>query len=213
MAGPDWFRRESWSAADQRQFYARLERSRSPFQKAQYVRIQALHLATVDTREAHEAALELLDMLLKRWPESSQLTQAYLQQAHSRYALGDVSGAVESFRNALDSQRVNVGIRTDVSLDFAWLIATQPLNMLFTEALAALDEFPAGPFPVQRYREAAARALIFAATGHEENAKLWAQRALDAAAARESPFRYHRQLGLVRHPDATVYATMESLAA
>ncbi|MFO1396528.1 MAG: hypothetical protein U1F48_05640 [Burkholderiales bacterium] len=165
MTQGDWFRRSTWSEIDRAAFFARLSRSRSEFHKAQYVRIQAFHLAEADTPEMHSAALELLGLLFRDWPENSQLAQAYDQRARSLLALGNVDGAIESFRMALDAQRNEPSIRTDAHLGLAWLVATSAIATEYTEALEALDEFETGPFPTQQYSAAAARALILDATG------------------------------------------------
>jgi hypothetical protein len=43
----DWYRKTTWSEADQADFFARFKRSRTPYNKAQYLRIQANYLEGV----------------------------------------------------------------------------------------------------------------------------------------------------------------------
>lgn len=214
MRKAEWFRRQKWTADDRKDFLARLNRTRASSQKAQYVRIQAVHLAEADTREGHAAALELIDMLLSTWPtETLQVIPAQHQKGKSLLALGDATGALASFRDCLQAQRATASIRTDAAVDFAWLVATTSVVTEYSQALAALDEFPEGPFPIQQYRGATARALILSATHRCDEAKTWASRALNAEAATSSPFRYHRLLGLVKNPNARVHAQLKTIAA
>ncbi|HEX8904722.1 MAG TPA: hypothetical protein VF771_07775, partial [Longimicrobiaceae bacterium] len=80
----------------------------------------------------------------------------------------------------------------------------------------ALAEFAREePFPAQRYRGAAARAMIADRRGDRAAARTWARAALAAAAETEtdSPFPRHRGLGLVRAADPEVFARLRELAA
>lgn len=80
MSITDWFRRSSWTARDREEFDARLQRSRGPANKAQYLRIQALHLAEAGL---HTAAIDLLDKLLREFPCRTELASAHQQRAES----------------------------------------------------------------------------------------------------------------------------------
>ena len=82
------------------------------------------------------------------------------------------------------------------------------------DAIEALEEFGGGEvFPVSVYRHAVTRALIADAMGERATARGYAQQALAAAAKDESPFRYHRKLGLVRFVDPDVLAKLRELCA
>ncbi len=101
----DWFRRTSWTPADPAAFMSRLGRSRKPFHKAQYPRIQALHLAREARPPLHGAALALLDLLLRDDPEASQLAAAHQQRAECLAALDRRIEALEELRLALEADR------------------------------------------------------------------------------------------------------------
>jgi hypothetical protein len=77
----DWFRRKTWTQADQDAFFARLNRSRSAGKKAQYLRIQALSLQSAGTEEMLRASIALLDQIFEEYPDAVDLAQAYLQKA------------------------------------------------------------------------------------------------------------------------------------
>ena len=70
MGRHDWYRRTTWSQTDREAFHARLKRSRSEEGKAQYLRIQALHLQETGDPERIAAAVELLDELLAKYPDT-----------------------------------------------------------------------------------------------------------------------------------------------
>jgi len=55
----DWHRKTTWSEADQVGFFARLKRSRTAYNNAQYLRIPAKSLEGVGSHEMLKAALEL----------------------------------------------------------------------------------------------------------------------------------------------------------
>jgi hypothetical protein len=97
-------------------------------------------------------------------------------------------------------------------LDFGWLVATTPLPEFYDEALGLLSEFTHNDFPVDQYRASAIHALIFHACGQLEQARRYANFALQSAAARHSGFRYHAKLGLVEAPDEKIYRRLRILA-
>jgi tetratricopeptide (TPR) repeat protein len=208
----DWYRRKTWTSKDHEEFFARLKRSRGGFHKAQYARIQAYELLTTRTRNAYDAALELLDMILAEWREDAQLALVYHHRAECFLGLGDTQRAVEAYRQVLETQRVIRGTMTEGHLDFGWLVVTAPMPDLYDEALAVLDEFGHEAFPVQRYRASAIRALIFDSRGQREQARAYAHIALHEAAATNSGFRYHALLGLVSSPDERVHEKLKTIA-
>jgi tetratricopeptide (TPR) repeat protein len=208
----DWFRRKTWTAKDREDFFARLQRSRGVLHKVQYARIQAYELLTTRTPKAYSAALELLDLILADWREDAQLASVYHHRAECFAGLGDVPRALDAYRQVFRTQRTRKGELTMAHLDFGWLVATTPLPDCYDEALGLLNEFTHNGFPVHQYRAGAIRALIFAARGQREQARGYAQLALQAAAARHSGFRYHAKLGLVKSPDEKVYKRLKLLA-
>lgn len=101
MASDDWFRRTSWTDDDRTDFSVRLQRARK-FNRPQYLRIQAVHLAGAGN---HVAALELLDRFLHLYDHGIDLAQAQLQRAESLLATGNEFDAINAFRASLDAER------------------------------------------------------------------------------------------------------------
>lgn len=117
MAREDWYRRQTWSEDDQRNFFDRLKRSRGDYNKAQYLRIQALYLLESGL---YREAVRLLTMLREQYPhEDSQETSAFLQKAECLWAIGDRPGSFEAYGKALTAQRRHPNSRSFVALSFA----------------------------------------------------------------------------------------------
>ena len=122
MNSHEWFRRTTWSATDRDEFLARLKRSRTHFQKSQYLRIQAGHLQDIGTEPMLRAARELLDLLIAEYPDRSQLSLAFQQRAQCLSDLGDYDEAIDSYRKSFDAQREARNVRPMAYLDFGELV-------------------------------------------------------------------------------------------
>jgi hypothetical protein len=209
----DWFRRSTWSDNDRDEFETRLRRAR-PTGRAQYLRIQAFHLADAGRDDLLSPALELLRRLLAEYPESGEVAAAEHLRAKCHERMGDTLLAVEAYRAAMEAERRRPTIRTDAALDFALFVSRRSLASLFAEVSSILDEHvdDLRPFPIQRFKFHAARALL-AVSREPEKARNDAALALKEAAATDSGFRYHPQVGLVGDTDETVRQRLERLAA
>lgn len=198
MTGEAWFRRTRWSPSNRADFQARLARSRSAGARAQYLRIQALHLQQIGSEPMYEAALELLDQLLADYPMAVELSEAHAQRAECLAGLGRTEEALQAFRAALEVQRrfpYSTGL---AHIKFAELAFKLRREELFTEALAVLDEFGGKEFlPAPAYRFAAAYALLSDTAGNRSAARHFARAAIVAASATKSGLHHRPELGLV----------------
>lgn len=156
-----WFRRTTWTDDDRTDFSGRLNRARK-YNRPQYLRIQAVHLADADN---HVAALELLDQFLDIDDGGIDLAQAQLQRAASLLATGNVCDAVDAFRASLDAERKRPNVQTEAWLLFPWcIIETQNLD-LYAEASDILSEFAnrrSLTFPISEYRFHCVKAILLA---------------------------------------------------
>jgi tetratricopeptide (TPR) repeat protein len=160
------------------------------------------------------AALELLDLLIAEYPEGSQLASAFHQRARCLSDLGEHAAAIDSYRRSFEARRNAPGWKDLAYLDFGELVLALRREELYDEALAVLSEFGGDEvFPVHQYQAACIRSLIADQRGDEATARRFAQEALAAASATESPFRYHRMLGLVTFVDPEVMERLRALSA
>lgn len=214
MAKIEWFRRTSWTERDAAEFDDRLARSRGGDRKAQYLRIQAVHLFETGDLCLTRVALGLIDRLLAEFPDPFQLAPALSLRAEALVDLGRPDEALETYARALAARRAFPQVGDDGYIGYAELILALRRQELYDAALEALDEFADSvQFPVQEFRVAACRALIASDLGDSNTARRRAREALEAAAKSESPFRYHRKLGLVRGVDPLAFQRLQSLAA
>jgi len=206
----DWYRRKTWTETDQEEFLARLGRCRKQANKAQYLRIQALHL-----EEKYPAAsLELLQRIISEFPDHFELAQTYVQMARCQIALSDPDAAVLSFRKALAREVEFPSMLTHAYLDFPVFVVVNDRRDLFPEVDALLSEHASRlTFPVDHYKFNMCRALIADHRGDSTSASQHATAALSAAAEQHSGFRYHPEVGLVKKQDKTIQKKLAALAA
>jgi len=208
----EWYRRSTWTPRDREEFDARLARSRGQHRKAQYLRLQAYHLHETGDARLLPAALELLDRLVSEFPDPLQLGLAFSLRADLLIDLGQSDAAMAAYENALAARRSFPHFSDDAYLGYVELVLALKRDTLYDAAQRILDEFPVGPFPIQIFRDAGARALLAAARGETDDAREWARTALEAAERSQSPFRYRRRLGLVRGADPLTIQRLQELA-
>jgi tetratricopeptide (TPR) repeat protein len=182
MSSDDWFRRSTWTEADREDFNARLKRSRGSGNKAQYLRIQALHLAQAGQ---HEGAIELLIRMIADFPEQMQLAQVHAQKADSLAKSGHIDAAIVEYREALQTERDFPNVRTLAWLDFGWLVVEKQLIDFYGEALQVLQEFrdeQSLKFPDIEYRYSVIQSLLADARGEKALSREFAKQALTEGA-------------------------------
>ena len=194
MANDDWFRNESWDAATEAKFRAKLARSRSS--RPQYLRIQAGYL----TQSHPHVALDLIDEYFNTGDESD-VQMAYWTRAEAYRRMGQVDEAVTAYREALCWEQSHPGRLSPARSSYPKYVAELRLVDEYGYALDVLVNcFRAEDhqFPLIAYEWNGSHALILSELGHHAEAQEFAERALRAAQRTESPFRYHRNLGIVR---------------
>jgi tetratricopeptide (TPR) repeat protein len=208
----DWFTKKTWSEADQADFFARLKRTRTPHHKANYLWVQARELDNVGLPLE---AMTLLDKVLSEFPEPFWLPLVCQLKAEIFVKFGDLDQAIAFYRRALDIERKHPNHRTQAVYDFGKLVTENKMTMLYDEALAVLKEMetPGTKFPDAVYKINGIFAVVAEHKGQVEEAKKFAQAALDAAVKDKSDFRHHPKFGLVKDKKSKFYETIEAIAA
>ena len=193
----DWFRHSTWESHDREDFARRLARAPAA-NRAQYLRIQGVHLAEAGL---HEPAIGILRRVVDEYPQSLDVAPALSELSRCLLATGAVTESLDVLRRCIRREQEFPNVRTDAWLDFAFTVARLRVSQFYTEAAASLDqgalrEGRTPLFPVQRFKLHAARAMLMVACG-EPGADAEAKRALDAAALETSGLGYHSGLGLV----------------
>jgi len=193
-------------------FHARLRRSRSEAGKAQCLRIQALHLQQTGDPERIAAAVELLDELVAKYPDRTQIAQAHVQRAECLDALDRASEAIVSFRAGIAAQREFPGVRTRVALVFGMFCLRRDLVELLDEVAGYVNELAdESPFPRDVFEANAVLAIAHAHRGDAKAARAYAEGAIAAAKQRTSGFARHAGLGLVEHVDPRLVSKLRAL--
>jgi tetratricopeptide (TPR) repeat protein len=211
----DWYVRSTWTKADEADFFARFKKSRGLSNKAQYLIRQAECLEDTGSKKLLRAAIMLLDMMLKEFPEEFHLAEAHGQKASCLAKLGYRAGAITHYRLALKALRECPGHQVPVAYDFGKFIVENKMRKFYDEVLAAVDDYMklAGvDFPSEIYLYNGIRAVIAAERKDRENAKKNAQIAFDAANENNSGVKHHPGFGVVQNRKSKFYKSVEAIA-
>jgi tetratricopeptide (TPR) repeat protein len=216
MSKTEWYRRTTWTDQDREEFNSRLKRSRGASNKAQYLCIQAQHLADAGQLTA---AVELLDRYFAEYPEEQLcLPSAHGLKAECLDGLGQLDSALQEYRAAIQIERQARYVSTNVWLDFGWLVVKRQLSHHYEEVSNVLDEFREKTeegltFPAIEYRYFAIQAMLAKARGDWNEAQELARKALAEADKDDSGLRYHPRVGLVGKERAEFELSLKALAA
>ena len=179
MGKEDWYRKTTWSDADQLAFFARLHRSRSRFHKAQYLSIQAMYLKQQNEPTLANAAVALLQHIVQEYSDQAEMMQTAWFELYRYYgAQGDVESALDALTKAVEALQQSPNYITEAYLAFALMVIKHNRTHLFEKAESLLDEFGSNS---HSYEVNGARAIISAHRGDMASAKMFALRAMDAA--------------------------------
>lgn len=206
----EWYRRSVWSSEDAKEFDNKLMRAQAG-NRPQYLRIQAVHLAEASL---DAPALQLLERMLVEYPDDHFIALAHSQRADILLRLEKIEEAIVAYRQAMEAQRAKPNVHTNAYLEFAWLVANTNRVSLFDEALNMLEEFGGDEaFPVLIFKYFGALAIIQATNGNLSAASGHAKKALAAMKEKESGFRNHPNIGLVRDVEPNILDRLNNIAA
>ena len=194
MSRDDWYRNTSWDSTTEAAFRAKLARARTS--RPQYLRIQASYL----TETFPDTALQLIEEYFDTGDEFDVPT-ALCARAEAYLALGRTAEAVDAYKQALEWEVAHPGYISTARIDLPKLVAADRISSEYVYALDVLTTrfSPMDhQFPSVRYFWNGSCALIAYDQGEAVEAKEFAERAMRAATETESPFRYHRTVGVVR---------------
>ncbi len=189
MGKGDWYRKATWSLEDQKDFFDHLSRATGSSEKAEYLRKQAYCLQTQASPPNNEAALLLLEQLIKEFPDPAQIGLAYLQKAKCYEDMGQVDQALQAYREAVKLSKSGAGnYGTDAPLHFGIFVVKHRLIEHYNEVLESLEGTePILLFPFARYMACATMSLIVDDTGMKDKAREYAVKALEVIGPDSSP--------------------------
>ncbi len=209
----EWFRQPTWSPQTEAEFFARLAKSRGAFQKAQYLRIQAHCLQTEGGAADLPVAVRLLEMLVRDYPDESQLALALKQLAECLDRMNKPDQALAAYEQSFEAMRAHPGVYGNQAQSYGMFCAKRKLVAEYDKVLRRLsDEEHTIAFPLQRYNENAIKALIFDSRKKFNEARAFAKAAIEASGADHSGFHRHAKLGLVEHVDEEIHDALKRIA-
>jgi hypothetical protein len=211
----EWYRRESWTQADEADFNEHLRRSRQVFHRCQYLVIQAGVLQRTGSPGLLPVAVALAERAISDHPHQMFLAGAHLVKANALADLGRHADAIDAYRAAVAAQRAQPGVKHLTHLDFGELLVALRRPDLYPEVESLFPEFGDSDqmFPANAFRHHYLRAVFAAARGDMPEAGRQARFALEAAARTQTEFRYHRRLGLFKGAPVDVLDELRALAA
>lgn len=214
MAKQEWFRKESWSLEDESDFFAHLKRARTSYNKAQYLNIQAVTLNSMKDLNLAAAAITLAQKCIDDFPEErSQTAHSYCIIGESYEQLGKIEDAVSAYLKCIETQRKFPNFLTNAPTKFAMLVVRHKLIEQYASAAEILNEYKRfNYFPFELFQHWGCLAIIADQSGYENDAKLFAGLALDAAHQLHSGFAHHPDLGLVADRSSDFYKQLEEIA-
>ena len=194
----DWYRRQTWTEVDEKEFFEKLGRARKDG-RAQYLRIQAVTLIDTYDKNLLKVAETLLSKMLKEYPENN------FERGSALYSLGDISKrfedydtAIDYYKQALDFEKIYPQVKTMAYLDYSELVVRKGYSELFGKLERILLKRYSGLlFPVEKYKVNSLLSIICKHKNDNEKAKYYATVAEENANAEISGLRYHKYLGVV----------------
>jgi tetratricopeptide (TPR) repeat protein len=212
MSKNDWYRRTTWDQADEDDFMARLNRARTDFNKAQYLRIQALYLQTEADPPLYEKSIKLLDLLFEKYPQSYEVASALLQKAQCLENLGRIKQATDAYIRSVEMDQKTSNINTRAPLEFARFVVKQRLKKHYKRAAKTLrDSKMLMLFPESVYLANSAMAIISEEQGNRRKAQKYASLALNALSVKDSGLHMRPEVGLVKDPDKEILERLKSI--
>lgn len=208
----DRFRSSSWTDGDRQRFEAKLARARKT-SRAQYLRIQAWHLAQSDDANARDAAGALYRRVLDDYRDDelqAAMAASDLGRWHRRR--GEVVEAIEAMRAAVSQEDALGSLDWGADIDLAEMLLETGGDPAEVERLLARAGARRIAFKATRWRWFVASARLARNAGDHERAREHAASALGELADEEPDFARHPDLGRIE-ADPDVVREMTSMAA
>lgn len=199
----DWYRKKTWTAADQEEFFSKL--SRAPKEnRPQYLKVQALELMRTGRPGLLDVAEKLLNQLLAEYPDDKVNKSASLHtlgKIHHRRK--DFETALEYYQQAVDFETEYPNVKTGVDIDFSELVVKLNKTQYFDLAQKLMEaNIEKAFFPVEQYKASSILAAIHKMRGEHVEFERYKKLAEESAAQKTSNLKNHPDLGLVKKRDS-----------
>lgn len=206
MSSEDWYRNETWDEDIEAAFFVKLKRSRS--QRDQYLIIQAVHIK----ENFPDKALKLIGIYFETKTTTYHDGRAWDVRRDVYLAAEKYDDAINCMKVSLQIERENPKFQGTSATLYPYLIACRAIKHEYEGVLTFLDSIELkSPFPDAHFKWNAALSLIHADLKNTPKSKYHAKLALEAAEVKQSPFRYHRSLGVVGNEHIDTIGKLEKI--
>jgi len=207
MAQDDWFRNKTWNNDIESRFEEKLSRSRTTFNKAQYLRVQAGYLLDASNEDFQIVGVNLMERLLRDFPTEEFETILGKEQLGDYYfRKGDFTRAETFYKHVTDRYKLKSRSGTSGVADIKLveiilaLDQTDKFNMAY-QLLINDFKMTGGTFAMSmngnRFFYSRIVAELCYRLGRKSEAKTFAESALELAKIAAPQFRRHKTVGLV----------------
>ncbi|MBS1509064.1 MAG: hypothetical protein JSS79_20670 [Bacteroidetes bacterium] len=206
MGQVEWYRNTTWDKDTSELFETKLKRARGPFNKAQYLRIQASYLLDSANSEFQNVGLQLMRRLIEEFPTEDFSTIFGKEQLGDYfYKTGQFEEAEHFYRQVTDhyKRKSRSGTSGVADVKLAETILELDKRDKFEEAYKLLTvdfEATGGSLSLNddRFFYTRVAAELCDQLDKKEEAKRLAGLALEIAKITEPQFTRHKTVGLVR---------------
>jgi len=209
-----WYRKKKWDTDDQADFFLKLKRCKTDFDKVQNLRIQAVELSYAPELIHH--SISLLRYSIANFPNSREFLLAHTILARYLALTGQIDAAISTYLTGIDYKTLPECVEeTTLPIEFAAFVVSEELMTLFDVAEKTVKEYldRGGRLllPIDHFHINGALAIFSAARGNMLEAEGYAKQALDAANQKHSGLNNHPKLGLVNQKESAFYKRVISL--
>ncbi|MGN7784464.1 hypothetical protein ACTJIJ_08055 [Niabella sp. 22666] len=173
----DWYRRKTWTKADEEEYFAKLARARKDG-RAQYLRIQAIELIETKDKNLLAVAESLLNKILIDYPDNRiEKSQTFNSLGEIYKRREDYETALEYFQKSLDFEKEFPNVITTAYLNFSETVIRAEKTELYVKVENLLTEKinqDTLKFPIQNYVMYSVMAIIAEYKGNWEQVKIYA---------------------------------------
>lgn len=209
----DWYRKETWTKEDEKDFFLHLAKSRGEYNKAQYLKIQAFTLYETHKKKYFDAILTLLDKYFNDFPNENNFKCECLHlYGRVFYDMKTYDKAFDYFQKAAYLEAEFPDVISGAWLDYAQIIIRLKRVEQYDEAERFIQmQDKSLLFPIQIYRANAVLAIIHNFRGEQKEACRHKSIANQAALVKEPVFRKLGKIGLVSKKDPFLEKAMRKI--
>ena len=209
----EWYRKQKWTKDDEVDFFLHYEKTKTEFNKAQYLKIQAFTLYGAHNKKFFDAILSLLDKYFNDFP-NEQFFRASCLHLYGRvfYDRKIYDKALYYYQKAACQELKYPNVISGAWLDYAQIIVQLKCKDMYDKAEEIIQtQYDSLVFPIDIYRSNAVLAVIHNFRGDKENAYRYKCIAHDAALINQPILSNLGNIGLVHNKNNFLEKAMKNI--